>query len=143
MRKLLVAFIISLYVAGCASVQKADESEDRKAKEFSLSSENESRIYVYRNQFAGSLITQGIFIDDIRVGTIDKCSYVYKDVQPGVHKISTTDRGFRDDFLIFKTDAGKIYFVEQEQAFGGITLNQRSAETAKPAIVSCSLARML
>lgn len=126
-------------VSGCASVNKADLESDRKAKEFKSVPEM-SRIYVYRNQVMGSLITQGILVDDIRIGTIDKCSFVYKDVPPGEHKISTTDKGFRDEYLTISTKPNQVYFVEQEQAFGGITLNVRDENQAKPSIMDCSLA---
>ncbi len=147
MKNLLIIFtalFITALISGCVSniINLASEHDDLQAKQFKPKLHELSRIYVYRDEATGVLLKHPVYIDDIKVGTIDHCSYVYTDLKAGEHKISTINKGVHTDYIKIATDPGKVYFIELELTIHGPNFVKRDDNKSKPSILNCPLAEL-
>jgi hypothetical protein len=141
---LLLTLILSVWLAGCATVPMATTTDDQLRKEFSPPSNGQAGLYIYRNSTFGGALRKSVYIDNQLLGESAPMTYLYKEVIPGEHKISTESE-FSNNDLIVKTEPGMNYFVRQYMKFGvfvgGANLELVPEEEGKKGVLECKLAK--
>ena len=113
--KIIAAFTISaaLLFSGCASVQMASKAESAKAKEFTVPSQGNAGVYLYRNSFVGKALKKDLWINGKCIGESAPDVFFYTEVDGGkLHKINTESE-FSPNTLELMLEAGKNYFIRQ------------------------------
>jgi len=145
LKKTIFLLLLSLLFVGCApSIPMAPNKDDLIRKQFTTPDKNKAGIYVYRNSFAGSALIKVVYIDDKVLGSIANETYLYAEVTPGKHKLSTTSEFSPNDIYI-NTIGGKNYYfnhyIKLGLIVGGANMELVSAETAQKEILECKLAK--
>jgi Protein of unknown function (DUF2846) len=110
--------LISLVLAGCASVPMESTQKTSDAKQFLPPAEGKAGLYLYRYGSFGAALKKDIWLDGKCVGETARNTFFYEEVDGGVeHKISTESE-FSPNDLVLKTDSGKTYFIKQYIKFG-------------------------
>ncbi|MET4675675.1 MULTISPECIES: DUF2846 domain-containing protein [unclassified Luteibacter] len=102
-------------VSGCASVHKAGQDADARAKRFAPVPDK-AVVYIYRNEILGTAIKLPVLVDGIAVGDTGPNSFLEVAVLGGNHII--TSKGETDSTLSLATTAGQVYYVWQEVKVG-------------------------
>ncbi len=136
-----IAFLAaSLSFTGCASIPKADPTQDSQAKQFQ-SEKDKSVIYVYRNEYMGALVKMDIGVNDQLIGATNGGSYMRIVVPPGKQRLSS--HAENTDFVELTTSPDRIYYVWQEVKMGVLyartKLNIVDEATGRTAVGQCSL----
>ena len=136
--------LISLLLAGCASVPMESTQKTSDAKQFLPPSEGKAGLYLYRYGSFGAALKKDIWLDGKCVGETARNTFFYEEVDAGIeHKISTESE-FSPNDLMLKTDSGKLYFIQQYIKFGvfvgGAGLKLIDEKEAKKQIEELSLA---
>lgn len=141
---ILLTFLISSYLTGCASVPMAPEEDDKARKEFSSPTQGSAGLYIYRNSTFGGALKKSVYVDGELLGETAPKTYFYKEVPPGEHTLSTESE-FSNNDMMLKTEGGKNYFVRQYIKFGlvvgGANLELVSEEDGKKGVLECKLAK--
>lgn len=134
----MAAAIISM--TGCASVPMASAEKDTSAKSYKTDP-NQANIYVYRNETFGAAIKMPVLIDNYAVGDTASKTYIFKQVAPGSHTV--TSKTENDATLTIDAKAGENYFVWQEVKMGAFAARSQlhlvDAEKGKADIAECKL----
>lgn len=115
MKKLFVAAIITMNLAGCASVNMGSPQQDAAAKTFKAPADK-AAIYIYRNETMGAAIKMDVAIDGQPLGQTAAKTYLYKEVTPGKHTIES--KAESTDKLELDAKPGMLYFIWQEVKMG-------------------------
>jgi len=140
-----VAFslLTSFSVAACGEAQLASFRRDREAKLFVSPPPDKVRIYIYRDQMAGSAVRMEILLDGKWVGATGAYSYVMLTVEPGLHTI--VSRAEDDTELTVHMCGGFIDSIWQEVVPGTLyassELHVVDSRTGKEGVRSCDLTR--
>jgi len=102
-------------VSGCASVHKAGQDADARAKRFAPVPDK-AVVYIYRNEILGTAIKLPVLVDGVAVGDTGPNSFLEVAVPGGDHLI--TSKGETDSTLSLATTAGQVYYVWQEVKVG-------------------------
>ena len=86
--KLMCAFAVSL-LGGCASVTPADSAQNTLRKTFPEPSRSMAGIFIYRNELMDPGVVSSIILDGQEIGKTSRMSFLYKEVTPGKHTLST------------------------------------------------------
>lgn len=136
----LAAGAVLLGLGGCASVKQAPAGEDASAKRFEAPA-GLSRIYIYRNEFLGTLVGLDLSVDGQVAGTTKGKTFVIADVPPGEHEI--VSKGENTHQLRISTQIGQPSFVWQEVKMGllsaGSRLHAVDAATGRAGVNESSL----
>ncbi|MCV2420115.1 DUF2846 domain-containing protein [Paucibacter sp. DJ2R-2] len=136
----LAAGAVLLGLGGCASVKQAPAGEDASAKRFEAPA-GLSRIYIYRNEFLGTLVGLDLSVDGQVAGTTKGKTFVIADVPPGDHEI--VSKGENTHQLRISTQIGQPSFVWQEVKMGllsaGSRLHAVDAATGRAGVNESSL----
>lgn len=116
MKKLLFALAVVSSLAGCASVPMATPAQDTAAKTFTAPPADKAGLYVYRNETLGGAVTMHVTLDDKPIGDTVGHTYLYKEIAPGQHTISS--QAENTDSITINAIAGKITYVWQEAKMG-------------------------
>ena len=122
MNKLFVVAVALLTLAGCASVPKGDPSVDAQLKTFQVGPDK-SGIYVYRNESFGAAVKMDVAIDGQAVGQTAANTYLYKQVAPGKHTI--TSKAENTETLEVDVKPGSNAYVWQEVKMGVISARNK------------------
>jgi len=106
---------IAICVSGCASVPMATPEADAIAKQFVVDPAK-ANIYVYRSETMGAAVKMPVLIDNVSVGDTAAKTYIYRQVTPGEHVI--TSKTENDATLSVNAEPGRNYFVWQEVKMG-------------------------
>lgn len=110
-------------LAGCAAtVPLGDVKTDAMLKQFSPPPDA-VRIYIYRNENYGSAYKLDVLVDGMEIGSTSAKTYLYKDVSPGSHTI--TSKGEDRDTVEVNAKIGTLVFVWQEAKFGTVYLRSK------------------
>jgi Protein of unknown function (DUF2846) len=109
---LLLSALATLW--GCATIDKAPESADQSAKQFSAVPGG-SVIYVYRNESLGAALSMPVTINGKPAGTTGARSYLRLELPVGTHNLTSQGDGSK---LAVTTEPGKVYYVWQEVKMG-------------------------
>ena len=140
MHRLTVTALIPAMLAACAPVEYADPNAVQSAETFSVS-QDESRIYVYRDDNVVLNTRISVSIDGELVGVTGNKTYVVATVPPGEHAIVA--KGENTSELVVETVGGQILFVELGVGLGAFTnrahLFQVEAEAGRAAVMQTRL----
>ncbi|MCV2370442.1 DUF2846 domain-containing protein [Roseateles oligotrophus] len=127
-------------LSGCASVQNAAPGQDMAVKRFEVAA-TQSRIYIYRNEFMGSLVGLDLEVDGKPAGTTKGKTFVVADVEAGEHQL--VSKGENTHALTLMAKAGEPAFVWQEVKMGllsaGSRLHSVDASTGRAGVLETSL----
>lgn len=141
---LLIPLLALLLLGGCVSVPMAPSNLDSDAKTFATVPDK-SVIYIYRTSSAGGLIKMPVSVDGKEIGSTAYKVYFRVVVAPGNHTILAV--ASYNATLALNTEAGKLYFVDQEPRMGilyaGAGLKQVSEEDGRSDVMDCKLAQSL
>lgn len=115
MKKLLFAAVISLSMVGCASVPMGDEKQDAALKVFKAPAET-AGVYIYRNETMGAAVKMDVELDGKLIGQTAANTYLYKDVSPGKHTI--TSKAENTDAVEIDARRGTLSYIWQEVKMG-------------------------
>lgn len=140
MHRITVAALIFAMLAACAPVDYADPNAVESAESFSVA-EDESRVYVYRDDNVVLNTRISVSIDGELVGMTGNKTYVVATVPPGEHSIVA--KGENTSELEVETVGGQIVFVELGVGLGAFTnrahLIQVEAEAGRAAVLQTRL----
>jgi hypothetical protein len=74
----LFTLILSVWLAGCATVPMATTTDDQLRKEISPPPEGKSALYIYRNSHIGAALKKSIYTDGQMLGESAPMTYFYK-----------------------------------------------------------------
>lgn len=115
MKKLFAALAVSALFAGCASVPMGDAQQNQALKAFKVAPDK-SAIYVYRNETFGAAIRMDVSVDDTVLGRTAAKTYLYKEVAPGKHTVTSSAEN--TDTVEVDVKPGAIAFIWQEVKMG-------------------------
>lgn len=113
--KFFTAIALTAGLVGCASVQMGDAKQDAALKTFGVKPDT-AGIYVYRNENFGGAVRMDVEIDGQAVGQTAAKTFIYKEVAPGKHKI--TSKSENADTVEVDAAGGKLYYIWQEVKMG-------------------------
>lgn len=115
MKKLFFTAIIAFSLVGCASVPMGDAKQDAALKTFSAPTEK-AGIYIYRNESMGGAIKMDVELDGRAIGQTAANTYLYKEVAPGKHTISSKAENM--DSVEIDAKPGTLSYIWQEVKMG-------------------------
>lgn len=115
MKKFLALAFLSLNLVGCASVSMGDAKQDAALKTFKAPSDK-AALYIYRNETMGAAMKMGVTVDGISIGQTAANTYLYKEVAPGKHKV--TSQSENDSTVEVDAKPGTILYLWQEVKMG-------------------------
>jgi hypothetical protein len=115
MKRLLLAAFFALSLVGCASVNMGDPKQDAAAKTFKAP-QGSAGVYIYRNESMGAGVKMDVEIDGKPVGQTVAKTFLYKEVAPGKHTI--TSKAENTDTLEIDAKPGVLYYIWQEVKMG-------------------------
>lgn len=113
-----IAFVVVfafLALSGCASVPMGDAQQDASAKTFKIAA-GKSGVYVYRNESIGASVKIDVAIDGHPIGQTAAKTYLYKEVAPGKHTISSSAEN--TDTIEVDAKPGALTYIWQEVKMG-------------------------
>ncbi|WP_071873101.1 DUF2846 domain-containing protein [Atopomonas hussainii] len=127
MKKLLALSALLLSLVGCASVPMGDPAMDAKLKQFQVSPDK-SAIYIYRNETMGTAVKMDVAIDGQPIGQTVANTYLYKEVTPGKHVI--TSEAENTSTLEVDAKPGSAVYVWQEVKMGVLFARNKLQEVS-------------
>lgn len=115
MKKMIVVTAVASVLAGCASVPLGDAKMDAQAKTF-VAPKDKAGLYIYRNESMGAVAKMTVVIDGQTVGQTAAKTFIYKEVPPGKHVITSIAEN--TDTLEMDAQPGKLAFIWQEVKMG-------------------------
>lgn len=115
MKKLIVVAAVAITLAGCASVPMGDAKMDAQAKTF-VAPQDKTGLYIYRNESMGAVAKMTVAIDGQTVGQTAAKTFIYKEVPPGKHVITSSAEN--TDTLEIEAKPGTLAFIWQEVKMG-------------------------
>lgn len=115
MKKLIAALGVLLVLSGCASVPMGDTKMDASLKEFRVAPDK-AAIYVYRNESMGGAVKMDVQIDGTDIGQTAAKTYLYKEVAPGKHTV--TSKSENTDTIEVDLKPGTLAYIWQEVKMG-------------------------
>ncbi|GHT85144.1 hypothetical protein AGMMS49543_16040 [Betaproteobacteria bacterium] len=145
--KIVSALVVTaaLLISGCASVEMASKEESAKAKEFSIPSQGNAGVYVYRDSVIGKAYKKDIWIDSKCIGESAPDVFFYTEVEGGKTHTVDTESEFSPNSLEILFEAGKNYFIRQFIKMGvfvgGAGLEQIPEEQGKQDVARLEMAK--
>lgn len=115
MKKILFAAVITFGLVGCASVPMGDAKQDAALKTFSIPADK-AGVYIYRNESMGGSVKMDVALDGKAIGQTAANTYLYKEIAPGKHTISSTAEN--TDSVEIDAKPGTLSYVWQEVKMG-------------------------
>ncbi len=115
MKYIIVVLIFSVLSTGCTTFKYATKNDDLRLKHF-VAPQGKAGIYVYRNQIKGNILLMDIDVDGQHLGRTQWETYLYTEVVPGKHTI--TSRASNDHSIEIDVKAGSLNYVWQEVKYG-------------------------
>lgn len=144
MKKIIVATcaVFSLMLTGCASITMADPEKDATAKQFKAPENGNAGIYVYRNESFGLAVPMDVEIDSKTIGTTMAKTYLYKEVPPGKHIV--TSKSENTHSIEVEAKPGALHYIWQEVKMGMMyartKLHLVNEEQGKKGVIESKLA---
>lgn len=115
MKKFIAISAIALSLVGCASVNMGDAKQDASAKKFTAPKDN-TAVYIYRNESMGAAVKMDVELDGKPIGQTAAKTYLYKEVAPGKHTLSS--KAENTDSLEIDAKPGALLYIWQEVKMG-------------------------
>jgi uncharacterized lipoprotein NlpE involved in copper resistance len=114
-RSIFAAMAVVLSLTGCGTLQMADNNLDTARKTFAVPTDK-AGLYVYRNEHMGGAMMMKVSIDGKEVGRTGAMTYLYQELTPGRHKL--TSHAENEDTLELDAKPGTLIYVWQEVKMG-------------------------
>ncbi len=141
MKRLLLAAFFALSLVDCASVNMGDPKQDAAAKTFKAPQGN-AGLYIYRNESMGAAVKMDVEIDGKPVGQTGAKTFLYKEVAPGKHTI--TSKAENTETLAVDAKPGVLYYIWQEVKMGVMSARNKlqlvDEATGKKGVLETNLA---
>jgi hypothetical protein len=123
-------------LAGCASVQEAPLAQDAAAKNFSTSPDK-GTLYIYRKPVLmwAKGQTAPITVDGVMITALRPGYFAVVKIVPGEHAITSATM----DTLRVEVQAGKNYFVRENQTITGAWLKLMNETDGETEVKQCEL----
>ena len=115
MKRVLIAAVLASSLGGCASVPMGDAKQDAASKTFSVPADK-AGVYIYRNESIGAAVKMDVELDGKAIGQTAANTYLYKEVAPGKHTISS--KAENTDAIDIDAKPGTLSYVWQEVKMG-------------------------
>ena len=115
MKRMFVAAVLASSLVGCASVPMGDAKQDAALKTFSVPSDK-AGVYIYRNESMGAAVKMDVEVDGQVIGQTAANTYLYKEVAPGKHTISS--KAENTDTIQIDAKPGTLTYIWQEVKMG-------------------------
>lgn len=115
MKKMFIAAVLASSLAGCASVPMGDAKQDAALKTFTVPAEK-AGIYIYRNESMGAAVKMDVAVDGTVIGQTAAKTYLYKEVTPGKHTVSS--KAENTDTIEIDAKPGTLTYIWQEVKMG-------------------------
>jgi len=115
MKKLIATAAIALSLVGCASVNMSDAQKDASTKKFTAPKDN-TAVYIYRNESMGGAVKMDVELDGKPIGQTAANTFLYKEVAPGKHTISS--KAENTDTVEIDAKPGTLLYIWQEVKMG-------------------------
>jgi hypothetical protein len=115
MKKILLAAVVASSLVGCASVPMGDAKQDAALKTFAVQA-GKAGVYIYRNESIGAAVTMDVALDGKDIGQTAANTYLYKEVAPGKHTVSS--KAENTDTLEIDAKPGTLTYIWQEVKMG-------------------------
>jgi uncharacterized protein YceK len=117
MKKIFVILLVVSVLGGCASVPMGNVKQDIALKEFNVPNDkNKAGIYVYRNETFGAAIKMYVRLDGEVLGATAANTYLYKEVEPGKHTVSSEAEN--TSTITVDAKQGMLSYIWQEVKMG-------------------------
>jgi len=141
MKTIISLVLVAAFLTGCASVQYGDEKKDVALKSFSAPAGDKAGLYIYRNESMGGGVRMDVSVDGQEIGATARKTYLYKEVNPGKHTI--TSKAENTDTLEIDVKPGTLNYVWQEVKMGILYARNKlqlvSEAEGKAGVQECSL----
>ena len=114
-RSIFAAMAVVLSFTGCGTLQMADNNLDTARKTFTVPTDK-AGLYVYRNEHMGGAMMMKVSINGKEVGRTGAMTYLYQELTPGRHKL--TSHAENEDSLELDAKPGTLIYVWQEVKMG-------------------------
>lgn len=142
-RSAIMLMLATMILSGCAKVPLAPEEADRAHKLFASPRGGVAGLYLFRDSMAGLMLKKTLYVDGERIGETAPMTYLYTEVAPGKHVISTESE-FGNNELEIDTESGQLYFVRQYLKMGvfvaGANLQLVPESKGRERVLECRLA---
>ncbi|NTW88619.1 MAG: DUF2846 domain-containing protein [Desulfobulbaceae bacterium] len=115
MKKLFATIILAFGLFGCASVPMGDAKQDEALKTFTIAPDK-AGVYIYRNESLGSAVKMDVKLDRQLIGQTAAKTFLYKEVTPGKHTISSEAEN--TDEIVIGPKPGTLTYIWQEVKMG-------------------------
>ncbi|MBT3067519.1 DUF2846 domain-containing protein [Rhodoferax sp. U11-2br] len=115
MKKFIALAAVTLSLVGCASVNMGDAKQDASAKKFTAPKDN-TAVYIYRNESMGGAVKMDVELDGKPIGQTAAKTFLYKEVAPGKHTLSS--KAENTDSLEIDAKPGALLYIWQEVKMG-------------------------
>jgi hypothetical protein len=112
---MFVAAVLASSLVGCASVPMGDAKQDAALKTFSVPADK-AGVYIYRNESMGAAVKMDVEVDGKAIGQTAANTYLYKEVAPGKHTVSS--KAENTDTIEIDAKPGTLTYVWQEVKMG-------------------------
>ena len=141
MKRMFIAAVLASSLVGCASVPMGDEKQDSALKTFSVPADK-AGVYIYRNESMGAAVKMDVEVDGQLIGQTAANTYLYKEITPGKHTISS--KAENTDTIEIDAKPGTLTYVWQEVKMGILyartKLNLVDEEEGKEGVLETTLA---
>ncbi|MBN9358420.1 DUF2846 domain-containing protein [Herbaspirillum huttiense] len=114
MKAILFSLALVSALSGCA-VPMADPAKDAQLKEFKID-KDKSAVYIYRNETMGAAVRMDVAVDGAPLGRTAAHTYLYKELTPGKHVITSTAEN--TETLEIDAKPGVLTYIWQEVKMG-------------------------
>jgi hypothetical protein len=114
-RSILTAMAVVLSLTGCGTLHMADTKLDTARKTFAAPTDK-AGLYIFRNEHMGGAIVMKVSLDGKEVGRTGAMTYLYQELTPGRHKL--TSHAENEDTLELDAKPGTLIYVWQEVKMG-------------------------
>lgn len=115
MKRMFVSAVLASSLVGCASVPMGDAKQDAALKTFSVPADK-AGVYIYRNESMGAAVKMDVEVDGKAIGQTAANTYLYKEVAPGKHTVSS--KAENTDTIEIDAKPGTLTYVWQEVKMG-------------------------
>lgn len=88
MKKTLTLALIIFLTTACTSFDMAPKHEDSLLKQF-IAPQEKAGVYIFRSQLKGHILLMDIAIDNQHLGRTQWETYLYKELTPGKHTVTS------------------------------------------------------
>ena len=130
MKTLMITAALATALGGCASVSMGEPAQDAARKQFTAPPPDKAAIYVYRNEMIGTAVKMDVSIDGQPIGQTVPKTYLYAEVSPGRHTITSSAEN--TDTVEVNLRPGALAYIWQEIKMGLLSARNQLHVVSEP-----------